>query len=103
MNNQKLLRIFGGLIILVLAFVLTKSIFFNNAPLSIEAEPTGPQVIAQNPIEGQRLTLEPSIQFTFDRDMDTAATEKAFSLLSDGEPVSGQLTWIDARTFSFFP
>jgi len=103
MKNQKTLRIIGVIAIFALAFVLTKSIFFNNAPLSIDAEPTGPQVIAQNPIEGQRLTLEPSIQFTFDRDMDKAATEKAFSLLSNGEPVPGQLTWLDTRTFSFSP
>ena len=104
MNNKKLLRGLGVLVILALAFALSKSIFFDSAPLSIEAQPTGPRVIAQNPIEGQRLDLSSPIEITFDRDMDTAKTGAAFSLLSpDGETVSGKGTWSDARTFIFAP
>jgi len=62
------------------------------------------QVAAQKPIKGQRLDLFPSIEITFDRDMDAAKTEAAFAFLgADGEPVSGQVTWLDARTFSFAP
>lgn len=103
MSEKQIARGVGIFAILALAAILTKSIFFNNTALPINAEPTGPQLIAQNPIEGQRLDLDPVIQFTFDQDMNTAATEKAFSLLADGQPVPGQLTWIDDRTFSFTP
>src|SRR6202142_2215942 len=74
--------------------------------LSVQATPnqTGPQIIAQNPGAGQRLDLSPTIQLTFDRDMDRYKTGKAFSLLGpDGQPVSGQPAWRDARTFEFSP
>ncbi|MBI5353104.1 MAG: Ig-like domain-containing protein [Chloroflexi bacterium] len=103
MNNKQLFRVLGILVIGALAFLLTKSVFFNNTPLTIAAQPTGPQVISQEPIEGQRLELSSSIEFTFDRDMDKPKTGDSFSLLSDGEVVPGQLTWTDARTLSFTP
>jgi hypothetical protein len=103
MNNKKLLRGLGVLVIAVLALSLTKSIFFNSASLSIAAQASGPRVISQNPIEGQRLDLSSPIEVTFDRDMDAAKTGDSFSLLSNGEAVSGKLTWLDARTLSFAP
>ncbi|MEW6402321.1 MAG: Ig-like domain-containing protein [Chloroflexota bacterium] len=72
--------------------------------VDVDAGQTEIQIVDQIPIEGQRLDLSPTIEYTFDRDMDTAKTEAAFSLLNaDGEPVSGEATWRDARTFSFEP
>lgn len=103
MNNKKLLRALGILVSLALVFALSKSIFSGNAPLSIEVQPTGPRVIAQNPMEGQRLDLSSAIEIKFDRDMDAAKTGDSFSLLSNGEAVPGKGTWLDARTFSFTP
>ena len=88
MNNKPFLRALGILAILVLAFVLTTSIFFDNTPLSIEAEPTGPQVIAQNPIEGQRLDLSSAIEITFDRDMDKAQDRRIILASFGGESCS---------------
>ncbi len=103
MDNKKLLRALGILAFIVLAFSLTTSVFFNNTSLSIESQQTGPRVIAQNPMEGQRLDLSPTIEITFDHDMDKLKTGDSFSLLSDGETVSVQSTWLDNRTFSFTP
>ncbi len=74
--------------------------------LSVQAEPqqVGPSVLAQAPMQGQRLDLGAPIQITFDREMDAAQTGQSFTLLSaDEEPVAGQLTWLDARTLSFQP
>jgi uncharacterized protein YfaS (alpha-2-macroglobulin family) len=104
MNKKQLLHVLGVLLVIImLAFVLTKSIYFDNASLSIESQPTGLRVIAQNPIEGQRLDLSSSIEISFDRDMDTAKTGDAFSLLYDGETIPGKLTWLNDRTLSFTP
>ncbi|HVN16131.1 MAG TPA: Ig-like domain-containing protein, partial [Anaerolineales bacterium] len=74
--------------------------------LSVQATPNevGPQVVAQNPVAGQRLDLSPTIQITFDRAMDQAKTSAAFSLLGpDDKAVSGKATWPDVKTFSFVP
>ena len=74
--------------------------------LSVQVSPNqvGPQVVAQNPVAGQRLDLSPKIQITFDRNMDQGKTGNAFSLLGpDNQSVSGQSAWSDARTFEFTP
>ncbi len=64
----------------------------------------GPQIIAREPIEGQRLDLSPTLELTFDRDMNQDATSRAFTLLgTDHQPVPGKATWLDPRTFSFKP
>ncbi|HEY9153036.1 MAG TPA: Ig-like domain-containing protein, partial [Anaerolineales bacterium] len=74
--------------------------------LSVQVTPnqTGPQIAAQNPTTGERLGLSPTIQFTFDRDMNQEKTSKAFSLLGpDGQAVAGLSAWRGARTFEFTP
>ena len=74
--------------------------------LSVQAIPiqVGPQIIAQNPVAGQRLDLSPTIQITFDRDMNQEKTSDAFSLLGpDNQSVAGQSAWSGARTFTFTP
>ncbi len=104
MDNKKLLRAVGILVIIVLVLSLAASIFSDRTTsLSIETQPTGPQVIAQDPVDGQRLDLSPTIKITFDRDMDPLKTGDSFSLLSNGTDVPIRSTWIDARTFSFTP
>jgi len=76
------------------------------ATLSVQVAqiPVGPQVIAQEPLAGERLDLSPVIQFSFDREMDKAKTGGAFTLLGpDEKPVPGKGTWLDPQTFSFEP
>ncbi len=102
MNNKPFFRMVGVIVILVLAVVLP-SFISGSSSLSIEARPQGLSIIDQDPMEGQRLELSSPIEITFDRDMDTAKTGGSFSLLSNGEAVPGQLTWLNARTLSFTP
>ena len=106
-KNLKWIVLIG--VILLFAIVLSVSkISSIRAPenLSVQAAPdqVGPQIVAQDPVVGQRLDLSPTIQVVFDRAMDQAKTSKAFSLLGpDGQPVSGQSAWGDARTFDSHP
>ncbi len=106
-KNLRLIALIG--VVLLFAIVLSASKFSGTpspANLSVQAIPNqvGPQVIAQNPVAGQRLNLSPTIQITFDRDMDQTKTSKAFSLLGpDNQPVAGQSAWSNARTFEFTP
>jgi hypothetical protein len=106
-KHLRLIVLIGVVLLFAIALSVTK-ISGTQTPenLSVQATPnqTGPQIIAQNPVAGQRLDLSPTIQLTFDRDMDRDKTGKAFSLLGpDGQPVSGQPAWRDARTFEFSP
>jgi uncharacterized protein YfaS (alpha-2-macroglobulin family) len=103
MNNKQFLRAAGILVVLILAVLLPLSLAGNNSTPAIQPRAAGLRVIAQNPLEGQRLGLSSPIQLTFDRDMDPAKTGGSFSLLSDGQAVPGQLTWPDARTLTFTP
>ncbi len=106
MDNKKLLGALGILaviIVIILALALPKGITLSNAPLPIEAQPTGPQVVAQNPVDGQRLDLSAPIQIQFDQDMDQAKTGDSFSLIDNGTAVPGQLAWDNAQTLTFTP
>ena len=70
----------------------------------VETGKVAPYLVGQNPPEGQRLELSPTIGFTFDREMDQSKTADAFTLLdSNNESVSGKKNWSDAVTFSFTP
>jgi hypothetical protein len=76
------------------------------ATLSVQVTqvPAGPQVIAQEPLEGGRLDLSPVIKIVFDREMDQSKTGEAFALLGpDEKPVPGKAAWLDPRTFTFEP
>ncbi len=103
-ENKNLPRALGILFAIV---ILTLGVFLGvryiNAPLSIEAEPLGVHIVAQSPMDGQRLNLSDSISLTFDRDMDSALTGDSFALLADGEEITGRGVWSDARTFAFTP
>ncbi len=64
----------------------------------------GPYLVGQNPPEGQRLELLPTLEFAFDREMDQTKTADAFTLLdSNNKPVPGKKAWTDSKTFSFKP
>ena len=72
--------------------------------LQVDVRPVGPYLVEQNPPEGQRLELLPTLSFTFDRDMNPTKTAEAFSLLdSDNGPVPGKFAWLTSKTFSFKP
>src|SRR5271157_3012871 len=106
-KNLHWILLAGIVLLFVIVFSVTKT-SGKQAPenLSVQATPIqiGPQVIAQNPVAGQRLDLSPQIQITFDRDMDQGKTSDAFSLLGpDNQPVAGQSAWSNARTFEFTP
>lgn len=72
--------------------------------VQVEQARVGPKIAGQNPLPGQRLDLSPVIQVTFDRDMDREKTGGSFSFLGpDEQAISGQINWLDARTFEFTP
>jgi uncharacterized protein YfaS (alpha-2-macroglobulin family) len=106
-KNLRLILLVGVVLLFAIAFSVSKiSGIQSPENLSVQASPsqTGPQIVAQDPVAGQRLGLSPTIQITFDRDMDQAKTSNAFSLLGpDGKPVAGQWAWRGARTFGFTP
>ena len=83
-KNLHWILLAGIVLLFVIVFSVTKT-SGKQAPesLSVQASPSqvGPQVIAQNPVAGQRLGLSPTIQITFDRDMNQDKTGKAFSFL----------------------
>jgi hypothetical protein len=106
-KNIRLIILIGVVLVFAIALSISKISGTQTAEnLSVQAAPNqvGPQVVAQNPVAGQRLDLSPKIQITFDRDMDQGKTGNAFSLLGpDNQPVAGQSTWSGARTFTFTP
>ncbi|HSO12786.1 MAG TPA: Ig-like domain-containing protein, partial [Anaerolineales bacterium] len=76
------------------------------APLELQVEmgDVGPYLAGQNPPEGQRLELSPTLEFTFDREMDQTKTADAFTLLNaDNQPVPGKKNWLNPKTLSFTP
>ncbi|MGZ6315783.1 MAG: Ig-like domain-containing protein, partial [Anaerolineales bacterium] len=106
-KNLKWIVLVGVVILAAVALSVFKgSKLLGSAPLSVQVTPapSGPKVVARNPIAGQRLDLSPVIQITFDRDMNREKTSSAFSLRGpDGSPVSGKAAWRDSRTFEFAP
>ncbi|HEY5902212.1 MAG TPA: Ig-like domain-containing protein, partial [Anaerolineales bacterium] len=73
--------------------------------LSVKPEAkTGPAVVRQSPMPGERLSQEPLIEITFDRPMNLESTGRAWSLYgSDGQPVAGNVAWKGETTFQFKP
>jgi alpha-2-macroglobulin len=63
-----------------------------------------PYIVAQKPLAGQRLDLQPVIELTFDRDMNRQTSGAAWTFAdSKNTPVPGSVSWVDARTFRFTP
>ena len=103
--NKKLILPIGIIVLFVILLSISKAVHpGGNLSVQVQPKQVGPQIVAQNPIVGQRLDLSPNIQITFDRDMNRDKTAKAFSLLGpDGKAVLGKSSWLDARTFQFTP
>jgi len=98
-------------LLIILSFVLSAC-----APVTPVTTPTlqplpvvptisnAPHLVAQSPQAGERLPLKPRIELTFDRPMDTAATEAALTFAPlEGESLPGTITWPDSRTLRFTP
>lgn len=63
-----------------------------------------PQVIATDPSGGQEMPLDGSIALIFDQAMDKEVTAEAWSLRDPaGEPVAGEIAWMDDMTMRFTP
>ncbi|MFN2298919.1 MAG: Ig-like domain-containing protein, partial [Anaerolineales bacterium] len=72
--------------------------------LSVALGETGPHIVRQNPIAGQRLPLSPVIDLTFDRSMDPRTTGSAWRFYdSTGEVISGTISWPESETLRFEP
>jgi uncharacterized protein YfaS (alpha-2-macroglobulin family) len=72
--------------------------------LSVVLGEVGPRIIKQSPIAGQRLSLLPTLDLTFDREMNPDTTAVAWSLRdSSGADIPGKVTWPDSRTLRFTP
>ena len=100
MSTKKLLRLFGfigTLSVFLATYGLGAQIQFDNTP--------SPVVIQRTPERGEELSVDGTIELVFDRAMDHAAVEKAFSLLRypEAETVSGWFDWPDERTARFQP
>ena len=106
-KNPRLIVLAGVVLFFAIALSVSKfSGIEKPENLSVQAAPSqvGPQVVAQEPEAGQRLGLSPTIDITFDRDMDQDKTGGAFSFLGpDHQAIAGQSGWRDARTFEFAP
>ena len=94
--------------VVIVLIVGGSGIFFPAAPstptLSVALGETGPRIVRQSPIAGQRLPLSTALDLTFDRGMDQTATGIAWSLTdSAGAIIPGKVTWPDARTLRFEP
>jgi hypothetical protein len=64
------------------------------------ASAVSPIVVARRPARGEELPPDGAIELAFDRPMDQAAVEAAFSL---SPQVGGSFAWPDARTLRFTP
>src|SRR5512141_619505 len=94
-------------VVAILVLVFRQQIFQPSSALSVQItpKPSGPRVVASDPVVGERLPLtSPSVRITFDGPMDTAKTLSAFEFQdADGNAVKGQAAWVDDRTLSFIP
>lgn len=59
-----------------------------------------PVVVQRSPARGEELAPDGAVELVFDRPMDRAAVEAAFSL---SPPAPGRVEWPDARTLRFRP
>jgi alpha-2-macroglobulin len=99
--------ILGSFAVLLSACGCAQTVEPTAAPtLAIHPQETnsGPQIIAQTPLAGQRLDLLTKITLVFDRGMNPQTTSAAWTFLdANGASISGASVWIDSRTFQFTP
>ena len=72
--------------------------------VEVQEDQVAPSIVEQVPSAGQRLDPSSDLRLVFDRDMDPKKTGDAFRLLDpNNETVSGKVTWLDPKTFTFAP
>ncbi len=100
MSTEKLPRLLGAIVLL--SVLLTVCGVGTEPPL---ADVPAPVVIQRTPERGEELSVDGAIELVFDRPMDRAAVEAAFSLTQypEGDVVSGWFDWPDERTVRFQP
>jgi alpha-2-macroglobulin len=107
MTKRNLLWAAGAILLLALLYGVSLDVPTPPAEsLTVQATPvdTGPQVVAQDPVQGEVLSLSPTLQITFDRDMDPVKTAAAWSFSGpDGRSIPGQVAWKGPRDFTFRP
>ena len=63
-----------------------------------------PQIVRQNPLPGERISLHPTLEINFDRPMEPQKTAAAWLFLDkDGRTVLGKINWSTPQTFQFQP
>jgi hypothetical protein len=108
-KNRWLFVVAGVIVVLILGGSAALLRGASSAPaatptLSVALGETGPRIVRQSPIAGQRLPLSPTIDLTFDRGMDQNATGAAWSLTdSAGGNIPGTVSWPDSHTLRFEP
>lgn len=69
-----------------------------------DGSPLAPQIVEQSPANGQEVSLDGTIEITFDQPMDQATTGAALQVVdAGGKTVSGDVTWPSATTIRFKP
>ena len=69
-----------------------------------DGSPLAPQIIDQQPANGQEVSLNGAIEITFDQPMDQASTGAALQVVNqEGKSLSGEVTWPSATTMRFKP
>lgn len=63
-----------------------------------------PEILSTYPVEGDRIRLDDTLNVSFSQPMNQNATESAFKLLHNGDPIIGQFTWSsDGKQLTFQP
>jgi alpha-2-macroglobulin len=63
-----------------------------------------PEILYTYPVEGDRVPLDNAVNISFSQPMNQVATESAFKLLQNGDPVAGQFSWSnDGKQLTFVP
>ncbi len=66
--------------------------------------PLAPQIVTQQPANGQEVSLDGTIEITFDQPMDQSATGQALQVSSsDGKALTGNVSWPSTTTLRFKP
>ena len=70
----------------------------------VAPDTVSPIVVQQFPRRGEEFPVDGTLELVFDRPMDRAATEAAFTLQPAADqprPIDGRFTWPDQRTLHF--
>jgi uncharacterized protein YfaS (alpha-2-macroglobulin family) len=69
-----------------------------------DGSPLAPQILSQQPANGQEIPLDGAIEIIFDQPMDQNSTSAALQVVNpEGKSLSGEVTWPSATTLRFKP